>query len=129
MNHTFGMLSLYVRDVEKAKAFYTDFLGMKLIPALSSPTFVFLQPTEGTSIALQDLAALPPGVSAQQGGFELNFEVEDVDKALQEWKAKGVEVLTEVADMGAGRWFRAKDPTGHVVSVYQLYPQVKAMGQ
>jgi hypothetical protein len=46
---------------------------------------------------------------------------------LQEWKAKGVQVLTEVSDMGAGRWFRAKDPTGHVVSVYQLYPQVKAM--
>jgi predicted enzyme related to lactoylglutathione lyase len=127
MNHTFGMLSLYVQDVEKAKAFYTEFLGMQLIPALSGPNFVFLQPAEGTPIAVQDLSALPPGVPAQQGGFELNFEVEDVDKALQEWKARGIEVLTEVSDMGAGRWFRAKDPTGHVVSVYQLYPQVKAM--
>src|SRR5438552_14354285 len=108
MNHAFGMLSLYVRDVEKAKAFYTEFLGMKLIPELSSPTFVFLQPTEGTAIALQDLSMLPPGAPAQAGGFEINLEVEDVDAAYQEWKAKGVEVLTEVADMGAGRWFRAK---------------------
>jgi len=66
------------------------------------------------------------GVSAQQGGFEINLEVEDVDAALQEWKAKGVEVLSEVTDMGAGRWFRAKDPAGHVLSVYQLYPQMKA---
>src|SRR6266702_348075 len=89
MNQAFGMLSLYVQDVEKAKAFYTEFLGMKLIPAFSSPTFIFLQPTEGTPIAIQDLNALPPGVSAQQGGFEINLEVEDVDAALQEWKAKG----------------------------------------
>ena len=64
MNHTFGMLSLYVQDIEKSKAFYTEFLGMKLIPELSSPTFVFLQPTEGTAIALQDLSMLPPGAPA-----------------------------------------------------------------
>jgi predicted enzyme related to lactoylglutathione lyase len=126
MNHAFGMLSLYFQDVEKAKAFYTEFLGMKLIPEFSSSTFVFLQPTEGTAIALQDLSALPPGVPAQAGGFEINLEVEDVDAAYQEWKAKGVEVLTEVADMGAGRWFRAKGPEGQVLSVYQLYPQMKA---
>lgn len=29
MNHSFGMLGLYVRDVEKATAFYTEFLGIK----------------------------------------------------------------------------------------------------
>jgi len=127
MNHAFGMLSLYVQDVEKAKAFYTEFLGMKLIPAFSSPTFVYLQPIEGTLIAIQDVSALPPGETALQGGFEINLEVEDVDAALQEWRAKGVEVLSEVTDMGAGRWFRAKDPIGHVIAVYQLYPQVKAM--
>ncbi len=50
-----------------------------------------------------------------------------MDAALQEWKAKGVEVLSEVTDMGAGRWFRAKDPTGHIIAVYQLYPQMKSM--
>lgn len=129
MNHAFGMLSLYVRDVEKSKAFYTEFLGMKLVSDFSGPEFVFLQPTEGTSIALQPLSALPPGTSEQQGGFEINLEVEDVDVAWQEWKAKGIEVLSEVSDMGAGRWFRAKAPDGHVLSVYQLYPQVKAMQQ
>lgn len=129
MNHGFGMLGLYVQDVERAKAFYTEFLGMKAIAELSGPGFVFLQPVEGTAIALQDVATLPPGVSAQWGGFEVNLEVEDVEQALQEWKAKGVEVLMEVTDMGAGRFFRAKDPEGHVLSVYQLYPQVKAMRQ
>lgn len=127
MNHAFGMLTLYVRDIEKAKAFYTEFLGMKLLPDFSSPTFIFLQPVEGTPVALQPLETLPPGVPAQAGGFEINLEVDDLDAALQEWQAKGIEIVTEIADMGAGRWFRARDPEGHILSVYQMYPQVKAM--
>ena len=126
MKHGFGMLTLYVEDVEKAKAFYTEFLEMQFLADFSSDTFVLLRPVSGTQIALQPLSALPPGTSAQPGGFEINLEVEDVDAAYQEWKAKGVEVLTEVADMGAGRWFRAKGPEGQVLSVYQLYPQMKA---
>ena len=126
MKYGFGMLTLYVRDVEKAKTFYTDFIGMKFVPEFSNETFVFLEPTQGTSIALQDLASLPPGVPAQPGGFELNLEVDDVNAAYQEWKAKGIELVSEVADMGAGLWFRAKDTEGHVLSVYQLYPEMKA---
>lgn len=102
---------------------------MQLISALSGPSFAFLQPAEGTPIALQEVTALPPGVPAQQGGFEINLEVDDLDTALQEWKSKGAEVVAEIADMGAGRWFGVKDPDGYMVAVYQLYPQVKAMRQ
>jgi len=126
MNHAFGMLTLYVNDVEKTKKFYTDFLGMQFLADFSNDTFVLLRPIEGTQIALQPLSARPPGTSAQPGGFEINLEVEDVNAAWQEWKAKGVEVLTEVTDMGAGLWFRAKDTEGHVLAVYQLHPQFKA---
>lgn len=126
MKHGFGMLTLYVRDVEKAKAFYTDFIGMKFVPEFSNATFAFLQPAQGTSIALQDVAGLPSGVPAQPGGFEVNLEVDDVKAAYQEWKAKGIELVSEVTDMGAGLWFRAKDTEGHVLAVYQLYPQMKA---
>jgi predicted enzyme related to lactoylglutathione lyase len=127
MKHAFGMLSLYVRDIPKAQAFYAEFLGMNVVSALSGPSFVFLQPVEGTPIALQDASMRPKEISGQPGGFEVNLEVEDVDAAWQEWKAKGVEGLTDITDMGAGRTFRARDTEGHVLSVYQLYPQVKAM--
>jgi catechol 2,3-dioxygenase-like lactoylglutathione lyase family enzyme len=125
MKHGFGMLTLYVKDIEKAKNFYTEFLGMEFLADLSNDTFVLLRPVSGTQIALQPLSTLPPGESAQPGGFEVNLEVEDVNAAFQEWKAKGVQVLTEVTDMGAGLWFRAKDTEEHVVAVYQLYPQFK----
>lgn len=122
MNHGFGMLTLYVKDVQKAKEFYTEFLGMQFLQDFSNDDFVLLRPVSGTQIALQPLSTLPEGESAQPGGFEVNLEVEDVNAAWQEWKAKGVKVLTEVTDMGAGLWFRAKDTEDHIIAVYQLYP-------
>lgn len=129
MSYKLGLVSLFVRDVPKAKAFYVDFLGMKVVPEFSSPDFVFLLPAWGTPIALQNAATAPQNLTGQPVGFELNLEVDDVDAALQEWKARGVEVLSEIADMGAGRYFRARDPEGNSLTVYQFYDQVKAMRQ
>jgi len=125
MNHGFGMLTLYVSDMEKAKAFYTEFLGMQFLADFSSPTFVLLRPVQGTQIALQPLSELPEGEAKRAGGFEVNLEVEDLDAAWQAWNARGIPVLTEIADMGVGRWFRAKDTEGNMIAIYQMYPQFK----
>ncbi len=127
MDYGLGMVSLYVRDIQKTKEFYADFLGMKVIQQLSGDNFVFLQPASGTAIALQDMSALPAGMQAQPGGIELNLEVDDVDAAYREWKEKGVEIVSDVADMGAGRFFQARDTEGYILSVYQLYDMVKNM--
>jgi predicted enzyme related to lactoylglutathione lyase len=127
MNYEFGMLGLYVRDMEKAKAFYVDFVGMKLISELSGPGFAFLMPAKGTAIALQDISTLPADLQGQPGNFEINLEVDDIDTAANEWKAKGIEIILDVTDMGAGRFFRARDTEGHFLSVYQLYDAVKNM--
>lgn len=127
MKYAFSMLSLYVSDIESAKAFYTEFLGMKIVPEFSGPSFVYLQPVEGTPIGLQDMTTLPAEIPAQGGGYEVNLEVEDLDQALQEWKAKGIEILVEITDMGAGRYFRARVAKSHVLCVFQYYPEVKAM--
>ena len=85
----------------------------------------FCRPAKGTPIALQPLETLPPGEVAQAGGFEVNLEVEDLDAAWQEWNAKGIQIVAEITDMGAGRWFRAKDTEDHLIAVYQMYPQFK----
>ena len=129
MNYKLGMVSLFVRDVSRAKAFYVDFLGMKVVPEFSGPDFVFLLPSWGTPIALQNVTTVPQHLIGQPAGFELNLEVDDVDATLQEWQAKGIEVLSEITDMGAGRYFRARDPEGNSLTVYQFYDQVKAMRQ
>ncbi|WP_201363522.1 VOC family protein [Dictyobacter formicarum] len=121
MKHGFGLLGIYVQDIEKAKAFYTDFLGMQVVPENSSSTFVYLNPVKGTPIALQAASTLPEGFPARAGAYELNLEVDDLEAARKAWEAQNVEMLTDIQDMGIGRWFRAKGPEDQLISVYQMY--------
>jgi predicted enzyme related to lactoylglutathione lyase len=117
-----GFVVVYVRDMEKARAFYTDVLGMAVVEAISSPTFVTLRPSGGSLVALQDKAAakFPPGLEEQAGSVELSFEVDDVDAAWKRWKEQGVELVSEPMDLPFGRYFMAKDPEGHYLSAYRF---------
>jgi predicted enzyme related to lactoylglutathione lyase len=117
-----NFMILYVRDVEKSKAFYTKVLGMEFMEALSSPTFVTVRPAGGAMIGLQDKSAsrLPPGREEQSGSVELSFEVEDVDAIWKHWKEHNVEIVSDPMDLPFGRYFLAKDPEGHYLSAYRF---------
>jgi predicted enzyme related to lactoylglutathione lyase len=128
MSAQLGLLMLLVRDVPAAKAFYTEYLGLEVVPQFSSDEFVMLRSrTGGTSLALQDASKETYGVPLAHGGIIPGFAVEDADAVYQQWKAKSVEVLGEVIDIGAGRMFTSKDPEGHYIQVFHLYPQVREM--
>ena len=114
---------LYMRDLEAGKAFYTQVLGMTVVEAASGPTFVSLRAAGGGAmLALQDKMAsrLPPGREDAAGSVEVSFEVEDVDGTWTAWKDKGVEMVTEPMDLPFGRYFMARDPEGHYLSVYRF---------
>jgi predicted enzyme related to lactoylglutathione lyase len=120
-----GLIMLYVGDLAKTRAFYEGTLGLPVVPQLSGDEFVFLQPAGGSPIALQRTSAAPEGMRPEPGGYELGFEVDDVDAVLTSWTEHGVPGLTAIVDMGAGRMFRAQDPDGRIINVYTLYPQVR----
>ncbi len=113
---------LYVRDMNKSKAFYTDVLGMKVLEVASGPNFVTLRSASGAMVGLQDRTAsrLPPGREEQPGSVELSFEVDDVDATWKHWKDRGVELLTDPMDLPFGRYFLATDPEGHYLSAYRF---------
>ncbi len=117
-----GFVILYVKDMNKLTAFYRDTLGMTVMDAISSATFMTLKPAAGAMIGLQDAAAsqLPPGREKQPGTMELSFEVDDVDATWKSWKEKGVEMVTEPLTLPFGRYFLAKDPEGHYLSAYRF---------
>ncbi len=117
-----GFVILYMSDMEKAKAFYMDVLGMTVVDAISGPTFVTLRPTGGSLVALQDKTAarFPPKEETQPGSVELSFEVDDVDGTWQRWQDMGVELVSDPTDLPFGRYFMAKDPEGHYLSVYRF---------
>src|SRR5262245_16347495 len=118
-----GFVVLYVRDMEKVKTFYTEVLGLDVVDAVSSPTFVTLRTTGGGSLlALQDKAAalMPPAREDQPGSVELSFEVDDVDETWKRWKEQGVTMVTDPVDLPFGRYFLAQDPEGHWLSAYRF---------
>ena len=117
-----GFVILYVRDLNKAKAFYTETLGLTVVEEVSGPTFVTLRPANGSLLGLQDKSAarFPPKDEKNAGSMELSFEVDDVDGTWKRWKEKGVEIVAEPVDLPFGRYFLAKDPDGHYLSVYRF---------
>lgn len=117
-----GFVILYVDDTEKSKAFYTNILGMAVLEEISGPNFVTLRPDGGSLIGLQDkkTAQFAPKDEAHAGSMELSFEANDVDGMWDQWKAQGVEILSDPVDLPFGRYFLAKDPDGHYLSVYRF---------
>jgi predicted enzyme related to lactoylglutathione lyase len=113
-----GLVILYVRDIEQSKKFYTEVVGLPLDEQQSSPKFVVLA-REGSPLALQELSTLPAGQAKDPGGVEIAFDADDVDAAYRRWKSAGAEILSEPENMPFGRYFLAKDPNGHYVSVYK----------
>lgn len=122
---------LYVRDMDKLKAFYTQALGLSVVEAASGPTFVALRSTNGATLALQDKATLPLTVKVeeQSSSVEISFAVDDVDDTWKRWQEKGVELVTEPTDLPFGRYFLAKDPEGHYLSAYRFNPQREVLAE
>jgi lactoylglutathione lyase len=117
-----GFVVLYVDDMDRARTFYTEVLGLTVVEEVSSPTFVTLRPSGGSLVALQDRAAarFPPGQEPHPGTMELSFEADDVDGTWHRWQEQGVELVSEPVDLSFGRYFMAKDPDGHYLSVYRF---------
>ncbi len=114
---------VYVNDLEKLKAFYTDALGMTNVGSVSASTFATMRPAGGGAmVGLQskESSNLPPKYEDHPGSVELSFAVEDVDATYQQWKDKGVEMISEPTDLPFGRYFLAKDPEGHYLSAYRF---------
>src|SRR5271165_4178625 len=115
-----GIVTLYVNDMAREKAFYTDIVGLPVDEENSGPAFVMLQFGSGPLFALESTSILPPGQAHPAGSFEIGLEVEDVDGVYTSWKAKGVNLVSAPSDKPFGREFLARDPEGHYLSVYRL---------
>jgi predicted enzyme related to lactoylglutathione lyase len=117
-----GFIVLYVQDMEKVKAFYTDVLGLAVLEEVSGPNFVALRPSGGSLVALQakTAAVMPPAREEHPGSVELSFEVDDVDGTWSRWKEQGVAIVADPVDLPFGRYFLAQDPEGHYLSVYRF---------
>ena len=118
--------ALYVDDRERAKAFYSDVLGLEPVAvdwrfcALDvNGRHVLLLFLRGASL---DVTQLPGGVIPPHDGagpIHAGFAVDAAD--LGEWeahlRANGVEILSDMSWPRGGRSIYFRDPDGHLLEL------------
>jgi catechol 2,3-dioxygenase-like lactoylglutathione lyase family enzyme len=108
-------VSINVRDVDEAMAFYVDRLGM--VPRTDRPDFGF--PGAWLDAGTQQLHLIQ-GEAPANVGQHFALQVADIDAAIAELRAAGVEVTDafEVAP-GAARQCFVSDPAGNGIELHQ----------
>ncbi|MFT4413845.1 VOC family protein [Fredinandcohnia humi] len=105
-----GTVFIPVKDIEKARDWYCDLLG------ISDPIEVLFGhictlPLEGVNLVLDSKIYSPDSIY-QVPAFHLNTH--DIEEAYQYCKSKEVELVTEIMH---GHWFTVKDPNGNHIMI------------
>lgn len=101
LNARFAFALYYVPDIDNARRFYVDLLGMQ--PERSAPAFVQFG---AFAIASDE----PVG---GDDGAELYWAVDDAEAALAELTSN-IDLASPIREMPFGKVFSASDPAGNV---------------
>jgi len=116
------MPTLPVVDLERAKKFYQEILGLKV--AYENPGGAVMECGNGTKLLLY------PRDATRADHTAAGFEVQDVEKEVRELKAKGevfeeydtpdLKTVDSIASRGSakGAWF--KDTEGNIIGVANM---------
>jgi catechol 2,3-dioxygenase-like lactoylglutathione lyase family enzyme len=104
--------TLAVSDIERARRFYEDKLGLK-VEAVVAETIRY-SCGDGTGLALFERPMEPIDRTVAA------FEVEDIESEVAELRSKGVEVEGIVALPSGIRRAFFKDPDGNIIGMRQL---------
>ena len=107
---------LGVSDVERSRAFYRDTLGLK--PAAEWPPYWYEFDAGASTVAI----GVPPKEAPQppyQGGTTFALAVSDAKAAMEELKAKGVQVLQDLDESSVCFMALIADPDGNAIWIHQ----------
>ncbi|HTW68008.1 MAG TPA: VOC family protein [Bryobacteraceae bacterium] len=107
MKPQFGLAVQYVTDIESAKRFYVDVLGLEV--QRQAPDF----------IQFQNFAIAGDAPLGGHGEPELFWLVDDAEAAFQEMSKKA-DVSLPLKQQPFGKVFGIKDPAGHPCYVLEL---------
>lgn len=109
------MLSWYpVKDLEKAKQFYSEVLGLKKMFEMEG----WAEFSHGKGAAAIGLSGNP--ANTMQSGATVVLQVEDIDKTRQELIRHGVKFENEVEEVqGVVRLTAFRDPFGNLLQLAQ----------
>jgi catechol 2,3-dioxygenase-like lactoylglutathione lyase family enzyme len=110
-----GFALEYVTDVQQAKRFFTDVLGLQV--DRDHPTFVQFKDQNGAAYAIASDEPMAPPI-----GPELWWVVDNAEQAYHEM-SKGTEVTAPLQQKPFGTCFGLKAPSGQVHYVLQFPEQ------
>lgn len=122
-------VALYTADLERLRAFYVETLGLPQVGAFPGGKIIFI---DAGSTAIELIARDGWAGTATGSWQHLAFEVESVDDAYDELRARGITFHVEPKDVPEGapsaRVAFFKDPEGNILELFQplggRYPQV-----
>jgi len=104
----FGFALEYVTDVEAAKRFFVEVLGLEV--ERDHPTFVQFKAGDGASYAIASDEPMDPKAADKP---ELWWVIDDAESAFREMSSRA-EVSMPLRQMPFGTCFGVKDPSGQV---------------
>ena len=116
-----NLFLIYVTDVERSAAFYSDLFDMQ--PQAITPRYLPFEIAPGILFALWSGRAgqvTPDLPRTCEVGLMLPGAQSAVDDRYAEWSAKGVTVVEEPHDDVFGRTFVIADPDGNLIRVSPL---------
>ncbi len=109
LSHLFVLVS----DLEEARRFYVDDLGLQLM--MEHPGYLRVGSADGFHMGIEE--GTPPDIDAP--GIEIVIEVDDVDRRYEEMKAKGIGFVDPPSDQPWGaRHAWLTDPDGYRLSIF-----------
>jgi lactoylglutathione lyase len=126
MKAKFTYVGIRVTNVQKSIDFYAKLLGMKVISRGK------IEQTKGETVALKNQeggfilelnyyekdSPFNTPYSAGEGLDHLAFQVENLDKALEEARKAGYRVILEMKAKEGGRWAYIEDPDGNWIELF-----------
>jgi methylmalonyl-CoA/ethylmalonyl-CoA epimerase len=111
-----GQIRVYVKDVERATAFYRDVLGMRFLFAVDEQGLAFFD-CGGVRLFMAVGEAETPAETSV-----IYYDVDSVDAAFQVLKARGVEFIHEpqtvyTTDTAEGRMAFFKDSEDNTLAI------------
>lgn len=108
----FYQLMIKVKDMEKSKAFYQDFVGLHMIKNMKSDEWevAFFEDKEGATQI--ELIYMPKGDKVEAKGLTVCFQTGDLDALHQRAKEEGLDPSDIRNPDPLNRYFYVYDPDG-----------------
>lgn len=114
------VISIAVHDMDAARRFYVDLLGLEVRDEAMAPDFIELE-SEGPLLLLALCASRQNSPYPEGATIALNFHVDDAAAELKRLRDLGADlVFDELQQAPPGPFFAVRDPSGNVIELVQF---------